>query len=143
VRRGVERQSRESLELRNEWASLGAIEKVATEHVEPALMAVVSGAVDAHPLASTADRQWFVDRMMFVLVVMRACRPGTIYSSYVCLSVRLSSARVFFLSVPALLVLSSLMLLPCVCCCRVVSFAPLSLYSLMCQEPGGLGEDVP
>ena len=77
VRRGVERQSRESLELRNEWTSLGAIERVATEHVEPALMAVVSGVEGAHALESTTDRQWFVDRMMFVLVVMRACRPGS------------------------------------------------------------------
>jgi hypothetical protein len=83
VRRGVERQSRESLELRNEWTSLGAIEKVATERVEPALTAVMSGATNAHALKTTADMQWFVDQMMFVLVVMRACRPGTVYSSYV------------------------------------------------------------
>lgn len=115
MRRGVERQSRDSLELRNEWASLGAIETVATEHVEPALMAVVSGAANAHSLASTADRQWFVDRMMFVLVVMRACRPGTIYSSYVHPSFR-SSVR-------------ANLRLPCSCSCPAAAMLSVRSFA--------------
>lgn len=92
ARRGVERQSRENLELRKEWTTLGAVEGIATTHVEPDLMSVVSGAADAHALETKSDRMWFVNRMMFALVVVRPCRSGTMYSSYVARSHSLTAA---------------------------------------------------